>query len=77
MGFSHQHTKAVEPIYKRYKVQIDTIFQIMDSNYRKSAKIISWLYGGSDETWRKFLASNKPSKIPPEIEELFKKLKGS
>ena len=66
---------SVEPIYKKYQTQIDTIVKIMGNNYRKSAKIVAWLYGGSDETWRKFLASLKPSKVPKEVEELLKKLK--
>lgn len=66
---------TVEPIYEQFKTQIDVILQIMDFSYRKTAKIVSWLYGGSDETWRKFLASQKPSKIPKEVEELLKKFK--
>ena len=66
---------TVEPIYEQFKTQIDVILQIMDFSYRKTAKIVSWLYGGSDETWRKFLASQKPSKVPKEVEELLKKFK--
>lgn len=66
---------SVKPIYKKYQTQIDTIVKIMGNNYTKSAKIISWLYGSSYETWRKFLASKKSPKIPAEVKELLKKLK--
>ena len=68
-------SSSVEQIYKEYQIPIDTILKIMGDNYRKSAKIVAWLYGGSDETWRKFLASKKPNKVPKEVHELFKKLK--
>ena len=66
---------SVEPIYKKYQTQIDTIVKIMGNNYTKSAKIIEWLYGNSYEAWRKFLASKKVSKVPDEVKELLKKLK--
>lgn len=67
----------VDQIYEQYASQIDAIVQIMDFSYRKSAKIISWLYGGSDETWRKFLSSKKPKTIPKEVEEMLQKFKNS
>ena len=69
--------KAVlDPIYNQYKIQIDTILKLMNHNYHKTSKIIEWLYGGSAESWRKFLRTKKKTAtIPPEIEELFKKLK--
>ena len=68
-------TPVVNPIYKKYSSQIDAILEMMDYNNKKAAKIVSWLYGGSYETWRKFFASKKPKNVPKEIEELFEKFK--
>jgi len=66
---------SVEKIYSEYKSQIETIAEIMGNNYTKTAKIVSWLYGGSSERWRKVLAAGKKQKPPKEIEEFLKKLK--
>ena len=65
----------IEPIYKQYSAQIDAILEMMDFSNRKAAKVVSWLYGGSDETWRKLFASKKPNKVPKEVQELFHKFK--
>ncbi len=66
---------AVEEIYSKYKTQIETITEMMNHNYAKAAKIISWLYGGSTERWRHILAGQKKQKLPKEIEEFLKKFK--
>ena len=46
----------VEETYQQYRRQIDTIFLKTGKNLLKTAKLVSWFYGGSPETWRKFLA---------------------
>jgi len=69
--------KAVtQPIYSQYKRQIDGIVELVNYNYTKAAKIVSWLYGGgSAEHWRKVLSSKKKTgMIPHEIKELLGKL---
>lgn len=67
--------RTIEIIYSKYKNQINMISEIMDNNYNKSSKIISWLYGGSSERWRKVLASGKKQKPPKEVQEFLKKFK--
>ena len=66
---------SIEKIYSQYKTQIDIITEIMNQNYNKTAKIISWLYGGSSERWRHILSSQKKQKPPKEVEEFLKKFK--
>ena len=66
---------SVETIYIQYKIQIDTITEMMDNNYKKAATIISWLYGGSSERWRHILSAQKKSKPPKEVEEFLKKFR--
>lgn len=56
--------RKIEEIYKQYKKQIDTICLRTGRNLKKTAEIVSWFYGGSWESWRKFLA--KISVKPPE-----------
>ena len=64
---------SIERIYSQHKTQIDTITEIMNHNYSKTAKIISWLYGGSSERWRHILSGQKKLKPPKEVEEFLKK----
>ena len=66
---------TVEKIYSEYKSQIDTIAEIKENNYNKTAKIVAWLYGGSSERWRHILSAGKKQKPPKEIQEFLRKLK--
>jgi len=66
----------VEDVYKLHKKQVDTIVSYAEGNYKKAGKIITWFYGGSVETWRKFVAKLKIEKpVPDEVSELLMKLK--
>jgi hypothetical protein len=57
-------------------MQIDTISSLT-SNYRAAARIVAWFYGGSSETWRKFLAKRKAKKpIPEEVKKLLARMTG-
>jgi len=68
---------VVDEIYKRYKRQIDTVINTSGGNYLKAARVIAWFYGGSSETWRKFIAKTKISKpIPEEVSEFLEKMGG-
>jgi hypothetical protein len=44
-------------IYAKYRRQIDAISSLPNMKYRRIARIIAWLYGGTEEGWRKILAS--------------------
>ena len=66
---------AIEPIYDKYKNQIDAIVSEIGDSYNKSAAIISWLYGGSPESWRKFLPRQKSQSMPKEVKEFLAKFK--
>lgn len=61
-------SSKIEQTYQQYKKQIDIIFTMSEGNARKAAKIVAWFYGGSWETWRKFLS--KTSVKPPEKDVL-------
>lgn len=66
---------TIEPIYEKYRAQIDAIVEAMDKNYKKSAIIIAWLYGGSSERWRKVLPNKKSQTMPKDVKEFLKKFK--
>jgi len=48
----------------------------MDNNCSAAARVVEWLYGGSSETWRKFLAKKAKKAIPSEVKELLAKIRG-
>ena len=67
---------TVSEIYDQYKKQIDAIINLSEGKSRKAAKIIEFFYGGSHETWRKFISKLGIQKeMPKEVSELFEKLK--
>jgi hypothetical protein len=67
--------KAVEKTYLEHARQIDTILAYSKNKFRMAARIVAWFYGGSSETWRKFLARRKVSKpIPKEVEKLLREI---
>jgi hypothetical protein len=66
---------AIELIYQQYKTQIDTIVAEIGGSYRKSAAVIAWLYGGTSESWRKFLPEKQRQSMPREVKEFFSKFK--
>lgn len=69
--------KKTEDLYSEHKTRIDTIVRLMDGNCRKAGRVVTWLYGGSSETWRKFLTRRKPDEtVPEDVEELLIKLGG-
>jgi len=58
-------------IYMKYREQIDAIANIPNMKYRRIARMIAWLYGGSEEGWRKILASmGKKKKMPDDVRKL-------
>lgn len=59
----------VEKIYEEYRKQIDAVLEATGKNYKKSAEIISWFYGGSIERWRKILKNKKGNAIPSAVKE--------
>lgn len=68
--------KDVEEIYHRFGMQISAILNLMENNYRATARVVGWLYGGSPETWRKFLAEGKTKEfVPIEVKELLAKMR--
>jgi len=68
--------RYVDDVYKLHKKQVDVIISCARGNYQKAAKIIAWFYGGSVETWRKFVAKLKIEElVPDEVSELLMKLK--
>ena len=67
----------LEVVYHEYNTQIDSILSIADGNYRAAARIVAWFYGGSSESWRKFLARKKAKKaIPAEVKKLLTRIIG-
>jgi len=64
----------LEPIYEKYKIQIDTVVEEVGQSYNKAAIIVAWLYGGSPESWRKFLPKQKSHTTPKEVKGFFKNL---
>jgi hypothetical protein len=68
-------SSKIEQIYQQYGKQINTILSMTKGNISKAAKIIAWFYGGSWETWRKFLKSRMPTEpLGKDVQELFKKV---
>ena len=65
----------IEETYKQFKRQIDTILLRSGGNISKAAEIVVWFYGGSWESWRKFLrkVSVKPSE-PKHVTEFLETL---
>jgi len=64
-----------EKTYLEHATQIDTILTYSENKFRTAATIVAWFYGGSSETWRKFLAKRKVRKpIPKEVEKLLRKI---
>lgn len=66
----------MEEIYRQRTTQIDAILNLMDNNCSAAARVVEWLYGGSSETWRKFLAKKAKKAIPSEVKELLAKIRG-
>jgi hypothetical protein len=67
----------LEATYHEYNVQIDSILSLADGNYRAAARIVAWFYGGSSESWRKFLARRKAKKsTPAEVKKLLMRIIG-
>ena len=67
--------RTLEDIYAEYGAQIDAITSILGMKYRKAARAISWIYGGTEEGWRKLLAKKTGRrKIRPEVAFLLRKL---
>jgi len=67
---------VIESIYEQHRSEIDALLHYSNYNYAKTAKIVSWFYGGSVERWRHVLSSKKKTSIiPPEVKELFDKMK--
>lgn len=62
-------------IYVKYREQIDAIASIPNMKYRRIARMIAWLYGGSEEGWRKILASlGKKKKMSDDVRKLMEAL---
>jgi hypothetical protein len=69
--------RTLQDVYFEYRTQIDAITSLLGLKYRKSARVIAWLYGGTEESWRKLLAKKtKASKMPPEVVAMLKKFTG-
>jgi hypothetical protein len=69
--------RTLQDTYIEYRTQIDAITSLLGLKYRKSARVIAWLYGGTEESWRKLLAKKtKSSKMPTEVVALLKKFTG-
>jgi hypothetical protein len=67
--------KDAEKTYLEHATPIDTILAYSENKFRTAARIVAWFYGGSSETWRKFLAKRKVRKpIPKEVEKLLRKI---
>ncbi len=67
--------EKIEELYAKYREQIDAIASLPGMKFRKVARIVAWFYGGSEERWRKILASKKnKSKMPNEVHELLRTL---
>ena len=67
--------KDAEKTYLEHATQIDTILVYSENKLRTAARIVAYFYGGSSETWRKFLAKRKVRKpIPKEVEKLLRKI---
>jgi len=67
--------KDAEKTCFEHATQIDTILAYSENKFRTAARIVAWFYGGSSETWRKFLAKRKVRKpIPKEVEKLLRKI---
>jgi DNA-directed RNA polymerase subunit F len=59
----------------KYREQIDAIASIPNMKYRRIARIIAWLYGGTEESWRKILASmSHKKKMPEDVRKLVEAL---
>jgi len=68
--------QKIGDLYSKYETQIDMIVKLM-GNYRKAARVVAWFYGGSFETWRKFLAGRRmEGVVPEEVKELLLRLRG-
>jgi uncharacterized protein YfaQ (DUF2300 family) len=66
---------SLSEIYLRYKEQIDTLASIPDMKDRQLARIVAWFYGGSEERWRKILASKtRKKKLPEDVGKLLQGL---
>jgi hypothetical protein len=62
-------------IHAKYRGQIDAIASLPNMKYRRIARIIAWLYGGSEERWRKILASMRhKKKMPEDVRQLLQAL---
>jgi hypothetical protein len=62
-------------IYAKYRGQIDAIASLPNMKYRRIARIISWLYGGTEEGWRKLLASmSHKKKMSEDVRQLLQAL---
>ena len=69
--------RTLQDVCVEYRTQIDAITNLLGLKYRKSARIIAWLYGGTEESWRKLLAKKtKLGKMPPEVAAMVKKFAG-
>ena len=68
--------KTTDDIYQQYSSQIDAVLEATENNYKKTAEIISWFYGGSVERWRKVLKNKKGKAMPDAVKEFLKLSKG-
>ncbi len=58
-------------IYAKYREQIDAIASLPDMKFRRVARIIAWFYGGTEEGWRKIVASmGHKKKMPEDVHKL-------
>jgi ABC-type ATPase with predicted acetyltransferase domain len=58
-------------IYAKYREQIDTIASLPKMRYRRLARIVAWFYGGTEESWRKILATrSRRKKMPGDVHQI-------
>jgi hypothetical protein len=63
--------EKLEEVYAKYRQQIDDIANRPGMKFRKLARITAYFYGGSEESWRKILATRtRKRSMPKEVQEL-------